>query len=494
VFNQIRLTMDSSLNIVNLIENTSIEKLSAHYNNKLLNKIKDTFTESQQQLFVSSFYCYLNYHPTNDFVIDLDNIWVWLGFSTKQKAKMLLEKQFIVDKDYKNLLNQQDKQDNGKHGGHNKETFLLNIKTFKLFCIKAGTEKANEIHEYFVKLEYLLHEVVQEECEEFKLQLENQIVSSQLEKELLKEKTILEQFTINDQCVYYGLIDNKSETGEKLIKFGNSNNLNQRVEMHKKKYTNFRLANAFRVENKTLIENAMKQHSELKKYRRSIKINQVNCTELLAIDNLSFEKLESIIKEIIEKIEYSPEKYVKLLNENNKLKEENARLMRESSEKFLLNENKKLRKIKEEYNEFMKTTFKQISKENLRIKHEYENLLKTINSTTQSSTENVSTDIVVNNEPITQRKRLKKFIKHTDGYFYIDGKKYQKLNGTRLEVWNNIAYRTTGNILRSGFILNSAGEIVSKIKSEFSTINLNPICQSKNKIITETNVNPESNV
>ena len=29
-------------------------------------------------------------------------------------------------------------------GGHNKETILLTIKTFKLFCIKAETTKANE--------------------------------------------------------------------------------------------------------------------------------------------------------------------------------------------------------------------------------------------------------------------------------------------------------------------------------------------------------------
>ena len=80
--------MDASLNIVDLIENNPIIKLSPEYNNRFINKIKEIFTETQQQLFVSSFYCYLNYNQTTDFVIDLDNIWKWLEFSTKQKSKL----------------------------------------------------------------------------------------------------------------------------------------------------------------------------------------------------------------------------------------------------------------------------------------------------------------------------------------------------------------------------------------------------------------------
>jgi hypothetical protein len=40
----------------------------------------------------------------------------------------------------KNLLSQLGKQESTeekKHGGHNKETFMLSVKTFNLFCIKA---------------------------------------------------------------------------------------------------------------------------------------------------------------------------------------------------------------------------------------------------------------------------------------------------------------------------------------------------------------------
>ena len=161
-------------------------------------------------------------------------------------------------------------------GGHNKETILMTIKTFKKFCLKADTKKADQIHEYYINLEEILQEVINEESNELKLQLENQTSKMQFEKELLREKTILEQFPHNSQCVYYGIIDNKGPNNETLIKFGNSNFLYERVEQHKKTYTNFRLVNAFKVDNKLQVENAIKQHSLLSSLRVSIKLNSVN--------------------------------------------------------------------------------------------------------------------------------------------------------------------------------------------------------------------------
>ena len=142
--------MDASLNIVELIENNPITKLSSSYNGKLLTKLQECFSDFEQQLFVSSFYCYLNCDQKKDFVIDLDNVWKWLGFSQKDAAKRVLEKNFIMDKDYKYLNRQSVEQPNIEfastvkkgRGGHNKETIMLTVKTFKSFCLKAGTKKA----------------------------------------------------------------------------------------------------------------------------------------------------------------------------------------------------------------------------------------------------------------------------------------------------------------------------------------------------------------
>lgn len=432
--------MDAPLNIVDLIENNTVLNVSPDYNNRFINKVKETFTETQQQLFVSSFYCYLNYHPTNDFVIDLDNIWVWLGFSTKQKAKILLEKCFIIDKDYKVLLNLLVKQTNDTRGGHNKQTFLLNIRSFKLFCIKAGTEKASEIHEYFIKLEDIMNEIIKEECVELKEKIENQKINNKLEKELLREKTLIEQFPVNTQCVYYGLIDNTNEKNEILIKYGNSNNLQQRVEQHKKIYTNFRLVNAFKVENKLHIENVIKKCEEIIPYKRTIEIKNVNYTELLCINNLSFDKLDEIIKNIITTIEYTPENYVKLLSENKELKMEIN---------ILKNENKKLK--------------------------QWDNIIK-CNTDNKKEKDETTEMVKPTKEPQKKRRR---FQKNKDNFYYIDYKKYEKLFGTRQEVWDSIAYMTTGQLIKENFIINKDGKIVSKNKSEENRINLKDICKPR---------------
>ena len=239
------------LNIVDLIENNPITKLSSNYNGVLLKKIKNVFTDFEQQLFVSSFYCYLNYNQKTDFVIDLDDVWKWLGFQSKFNSKRVLEKYFTINVDYISL-SQSAKQSIHNKGGQNKEKILMTVKTFKSLCLKADTKKANEIHEYYMNLEELIQDAINEESNELRkqleqkdLQLQTQIVQSQKEKDLLREKTLLEQFPVNYQCVYYGRVDNKSVKGESLIKFGISNELCRRVNEHKSNFTIFCLINAF---------------------------------------------------------------------------------------------------------------------------------------------------------------------------------------------------------------------------------------------------------
>ena len=141
----------SNLNIVELIEKNPISKLSQTYNNKLLIKVKETFTNSQQQLFISSFYCCLNYNQQTDYIIDLDTIWKWLEFSQKDAAKRLLEKFFIINYDYK-LLNKEEKKG---RGGHNKEIIMLNVDTFKKFCLHLFTFQTPIIYKYIFINNYL---------------------------------------------------------------------------------------------------------------------------------------------------------------------------------------------------------------------------------------------------------------------------------------------------------------------------------------------------
>ena len=478
-----------ALNIVELIENNPITRLSGTYQNKLLTKIKNNFTDTEQQLFVASFYCFLNYNQRNDFVIDLDNIWKWIGFSTKQKAKNLLEKNFVINNDYKNMTNQQVTLKLFIHGGHNKEIFMLTIRTFKLFCLKAGTEKAAQIHEYYIKMEETLQEVIQEESDELKLQLSNkdkelenkdkelenkdkELEKKDKEKDKIREKTLIEQFPNNAQCVYYGIIDNLSQSGEKLIKFGNSNNLKNRVVRHKDTYSNFTLVNAFKVENKLQIENAIKENQILNKRQRELTINNKKYIELLNIDGLSFTELDKIIQEIITSIEYTPENYEKLLNENTELKKK-------------LSEDKELNELI-----LLKIENQKLKIENIKLIKKYNTLIrKTKPIILDEDEDDAEGTEDLNNcknyeESINKIKNAKK---EKDGNYNINDKVYKTIIGTREEVYKEISYKTTGGLTKDDLLLNKNGKIVSKKKCILETqINrLEAVNLKKKKVVND---------
>ena len=157
------------LDIVELIEQNPITKLSKNYQGKFIQKIQENFTDLQQKLIVASFICYLNYNSKTDFVIEFDSIWKWLGYSRKEHCKVVLEKHFTQDIDYKiGFTEVAGKLKDGVNvGGRPKEKILMNINTFKKLCLKSDTKKADEIHDYFIKLEELTLETITEESIEF---------------------------------------------------------------------------------------------------------------------------------------------------------------------------------------------------------------------------------------------------------------------------------------------------------------------------------------
>ena len=475
----------ASFNIVDLIENNPITTLSTTYQNKLLTKIKTKFTESEQQLFVVSFYGVLKYDTTSDFVIDLDDIWKWLEFATKQKAKMLLENHFVKEKDYKISTTPPVKKSEHTRGGHNKEIFMLNVSTFKKFCLKAGTKKADDIHDYYIKLEDILHEVVQDESAELKTQLEqNQIQLDKSEKtaEKIREKTLLEQFGRNTQCVYYGSIDNPSDTNERLLKFGNSNNLAGRVGQHKDTYTNFRLLNAFKVDNKTQVENDMKEHPLFTERQRTITIKSKNYVELLTMKDLTFTLLDKTIREIILSNECNPENFKKLLEENKRLntlikEHDNFNHMNELI--VLRDENKKLKlqnlriikKYKKWKSNSIDVTIVPSSDSDNDSNSDSDNNSLVDYSLPHSDSITVTNQEVLDYGIVLNRIRNKRRDRHEDGFFHIDGRLYPILEGTRNEVWDGKAYQTAGGLIKTDFLINQHGKIVSKSKCIDGIIN-----------------------
>ena len=401
----------TSLDIVNLITNNPITKLNANNNNKLLEKVKTNFTELEQQLFISSFYTYLNYDKTVDFIVDLDAIWQWLGFNKKFNAIRLLEHFFVLNKDYKKLAPPLGGARLGSYGGHNIQKFFLNIKTFKSLCLKAQTKKADEIHEYYIKLEELINEVLEEEALEMKNKLlikdnelitkENLITIANQDKLKAIEKTLVSQFPVNCECIYFGTIDNSNSAGERLIKFGHSNNLSMRLQDHHKTYENFILRDAFKVHNKQEIENAIKTSSKIKKHLRTIEVDGKNKTEILAYDetNFTIPCLSRYIKNIISEKSYSIEKFNILLEENQKYK---------ATLEQLSDENEKLKVLNNEYiekNEKLEQVLTSITNN-----YENNNVTNNENDENNNVTNNENDENNANVITVELKKKFDKFI------------------------------------------------------------------------------------
>jgi hypothetical protein len=348
-----------SVDIVNLIESNPITKFNGNYQSKLIEKVRNNFTSYEQQLFLSSFYCFLKYDNKIDFVIDLDNIWKWLGFSQKVRAKELLEKFFTINKDYKFLLSLEGKQKNtifaleasgekkDVRGGHNKETFMLNVDTFKKFCLKAETKKADEIHDYFIKLETIMFEIANEECHELTQQLKkietakNKEIEEKLikQKELDNEKFLLKQFNNAGNMVY--IIKVKTfENGTYVVKIGESRiGITGRYNEHKSKYEECILLDCFSVNKSKDFEHFLHSHNIIKPNIVKNLPNHTSENELFLIgSNLTYKLLSKIVNDNIDNYNYKVNELL-LEIENLKFKsQENVTSTYVNKDNELLNE------------------------------------------------------------------------------------------------------------------------------------------------------------
>ncbi len=56
---------------------------------------------------------------------------------------------------------------------------------------------------------------------------------------------------------------------------------------------------------------------------------------------------------------------------------------------------------------------------------------------------------------------MKRPHRSSDKYYHINGKKYKELFGSRIQVWNETAYKTEGNLTKKDLIMNKHNRIVS---------------------------------
>ena len=173
-----------------LIKNSTVLTLNGQ--SKMIETLTKEFTEEESKWYIANLYIYMNYHPTNDFPINLDTLVKLVGFAHKKNAKRTLENNFIKDEDYKVTVLPKE------HGQFATEQVMLNIDTFKNMCMLVKTEKSKEIRKYYVKLENIYNKIIKEEIEE-----KNEILQKQQnqlnDKQYELEKTQQELKQIEDK-------------------------------------------------------------------------------------------------------------------------------------------------------------------------------------------------------------------------------------------------------------------------------------------------------
>jgi hypothetical protein len=338
--------MQETLDIVELIENNPITRLSSTYNSKLLIKIKESFSGFEQQLFISSFYCYLNYDKTRDFVVDLNNVWKWLGFSTKQNTERVVESNFQEGIDYKKsaphfggvVLQDTCSSDQKHHGGHNKQIIMMTIKCFKSLCIKAQTKKASEIHDYYLKLEEVLLDISNEETNELRQQLQQQQQDSKAEFDrietahkkdyvhnmaLAKEQVLLKEYGTSGALVYVIKVKTYKTTAY-VIKIGESRiGIQARYDDHHHNYEECLLLDCFPVLRSKEFEKFIHEHDGVRTERTHELEGHERERELFLIGHrLSYNALTKIIKSNIKSYnEYTAQETESFRVENDALRQ-----------------------------------------------------------------------------------------------------------------------------------------------------------------------------
>lgn len=256
--------LKSPVDIKTLIQTSTIE---IYDKNKFIEKLYQNFNEEEQKLYICNLYLYLNYHSVNEFIINLDNIWKFIGFSNKANAKRLLKQHFTENIDYKIALIRWDERKN--EGGFNQETIMLNINTFKKLCLKANTKNADKIHDYYIKLEMIYNELMKEEIE--KKESEKKEIEAQkrlLEIELEEKSQTLNVLTkktnkfIAGESVYIfrSTFDNKN-----IYKVGRTKNCNERENNHKTATFDGEIIHQVLCSNSNILEKV--SHFLLDKYR-----------------------------------------------------------------------------------------------------------------------------------------------------------------------------------------------------------------------------------
>jgi phage anti-repressor protein len=227
-----------AINFNELVKNSNTT-LSLNVQTKMIDKLNTEFSDEEQQWYVANLYMYMNYHPTNDYPINLDDVFKLIGFANKGNAMKTIKSNFTEGEDYKTIIFRTEKNKLYEETrGRKEETVMLNIDTFKNLCMLAKTKKGKEIRKYYVKLENIYNQIIKEEIEEQQNKLQHTETILQKTQQELKQIEDKKNWLLNRRYnhskpgdVIYLYKDYKNgdkQCDEFIYKIGKTKNIGER--------------------------------------------------------------------------------------------------------------------------------------------------------------------------------------------------------------------------------------------------------------------------
>ena len=303
----------------------NILKLNSNDDDPIFMKLKERFNTTNQQLFINNYYMYNKYDKKNDYVVDLDDVYEEIGFINKGNAKRLLEKYFKIDIDYKVFL----RSEENLNGGKNKQQIMMNVVTFKKFCMRANTKEAEKIHDYYIDMEEIILEYTSEQLELKKKEMElkdDRIKTIYKDKASERHGILLKQFASSGPLVYIIKV-HTINTDEYVIKIGESRvGIENRFNEHNKNYDEALILDCFSVQNSKKFERFIHTHQDIKKNKVNNLLDHEKENELFHIGtSLSYSHLLSIINKNLKYYNcyncYDIEKQIEMEDKKIKLQE-----------------------------------------------------------------------------------------------------------------------------------------------------------------------------
>jgi len=311
------LTNIEEINYTELVSNSNPNE-SLSFKSTMVEELKRSFSDDEQKLFIANFYMYLNYDAINDYPINLEDVWKFIGFSNKRNAKKSLTNNFTLDDDYKVTVLPKE------HGKFNVENVVLNVETFKNLCMIVKTEKGKQIRKYFLKLENVYNKVLHQDY----IRIEKNAFK------MSKQQLLLDQYANVGPIVYIIKVSDL-ENGQYVIKIGESRKgIRDRFKNHQSDYgANIILLECFRVLESKRMESFL--HSKLYQVKYKKLPGHEKENELFLIGtHVTLNQVVDLVKENKTKFDTNENEIekLKLEIEKMKLEQENTRLLMNSKD------------------------------------------------------------------------------------------------------------------------------------------------------------------